>query len=169
MPKHLARALGAGPGDDTFTCAYFFQYCSLMFILLTFVIGSFRLQDSVVSSGAASRQPAQTEPESKAAPAQSRIEIGGLSYARLFDDEGALESGEVEALAGFLRNHDVDAEITIPGGSAEPSFARAIGQATVISRFLVRQGVPTEAFKVTVTPDHEGGRADVRFFREAQR
>lgn len=149
MSRPALRSALIGRADEHFSNAYFLQYVSLMFILLTFTIGSFRLQDA----------PAATEPAAPVEPAaNSQRKIGEMPLEQLFEPSGAIEGTSAEALAGFLSSHDVDAAIRL---IADDSFAKASSRSITLAHHLVDRGVPPGAFSITIRPT---GHPAVEFF-----
>ncbi len=136
---------------------YLFEYISLMFILLAFVIGAFRLEQ-VENAHSPHQNIASAAPNP----------IGSLELPNLFDAKTTtLNQDRSLPLVQFLQNHDIRADIDIPSGEAgEAGLDQALSRGVQLSRYLLGQGLPFSAFRVTITPSRASYQAVVRFFRE---
>lgn len=153
-----------------FSIQYMSQYISLMLIILTFVIGSFSIEKN--SKVAEIKQQAVAAEAQKKAEKQPKIappaEIGILKYADLFPPNETLPNEDkAGALVEFLRSHDIAVDLKIfnePGNNHALSLARSM----TLSKYLMRQDVPSDAYTVTVIDRISDNQLEADFFGEAR-
>jgi hypothetical protein len=161
-----------------FTRAYSTQYVSLMFIVLTFVIGSF-VTDRVQSEPETPRIITAKESDmqtNKANPARAPVQaaaIGKMSYHDLFaHGESTLNPDVAGALLTFMRSHDLRARFEISadpidGSGATAGLENAVARAVTLSQFFEGKGIPFGALDIIALPTPSDIQVRAQFFKEA--
>lgn len=131
------------------------QYTSLILIVLCFILGSF------VSAKFRNQQSLGPEPTPPS---------GMMVYSDLFTTgESVADSDRVQAVAEFMENHDVRAEIAIPltdGEGSEAQLSLALARSVSIFRTLVKAGVPADSLQVEAGQGDPQHQIEIKFFRE---
>lgn len=109
-------------------------------------------------------EPANVAPLKKTIVAEP---IGVQRYQDLFLAQGTrVRRTTVAALAEFLRNHDVAAQIRINAETEAQSFEFLVARAVALGRAADQAGVPSEALNISVVPQVSDYQASARFFRQ---
>ena len=152
------------------TSGFYQQYLSVMLIVLSFTIGAFLRGGPTAPPTAVPEKPVD---EAASRPQRFVSEkLSDLTYDNLFlDARSELDTDTAGAIADFLRNHDVTAEVELyakPDGEEQTAggpISLALARAVTLSHYFERADVPQQAIAVYAVEAQNDLQARVRLFR----
>ena len=141
---------------------FYQQYLSVMLIVLAFTIGAF------LRGEPAPQSPVPPGPQAETKKIAAPRKLSEIAYQDLFKDT-ALNTEKLDALAEFLRNHDVRAEFELYASAGDESAAAgaiglALARTVALSEYFERAEVPTEAVAVYSIEAAADAQARVKLF-----
>lgn len=147
--------IGSSAGSRfCFKQAYYYQYTSLILIILTFVIGAFLIGPQEAPEIITGNMPIVVESPS-----------GVLEYTDLFEG-GEINQDTLSALTAVLLSHDLRADIRVYADAFQEE--KNIGESLVLFKKLVTAGVPAVALRVYAVGDfgQNGVQTRVEFYAQ---
>lgn len=135
---------------DSLSRAFAAQYTAMILIILTFVLGAFSQEPktSVISENKNQHEEVHARPD-----------IGTLIGSELLEN-GHLNTDLLFAVTEVLKNHDVDAIITLPLTS---NITDSFNISREISQIFLNENVPKSAFIIEFVKDF--GTPKIKFKR----
>ena len=156
----MERATGPDVCDRRILKAFYTQYVAVLLIILVFSVGAFQ------------RSSSKSTPEiSKVLTIQDSPSIGTLHVRPDFNPTGSLvgQSPELEAIAWFVREHDIRATITLATSTNDESadladVENALARIDALRAYFISQGLPDTAFQYVLGgPVAQEGNVTVQF------